>query len=113
VQAGGVLHLGELPGPHGRGAEAADLAGLDHVVQGLHGLLDRGGGVEAVDLVQVHVVGAEPAQGIIQLLEDRAAGQARPARSVVHLEEHLGRQDDVLAPGVGRMARPVISSEVP
>jgi hypothetical protein len=70
-------------------------------VQGLHGLLDRGSRVEAVDLIKVHVVGAEPAQGIVKLLDDRAPGQARAAGAVVHLEEHLGRQDDVLATGVG------------
>src|SRR6266699_882017 len=53
VQTGQVLHLGELPGPHGRRAEVADLPGLDHVMQGIHGLLDRRGGVEAGDLVEV------------------------------------------------------------
>jgi hypothetical protein len=75
-------------------------------VQGLHGFLDRGGGVETVDLVQVHVVGAEPAQGVIELLDDRAPGQARAAGAVVHLEEHLGRQDDVLAAGVAADGAP-------
>jgi hypothetical protein len=70
-------------------------------VQGLHGLLDRGGRVEAVDLVEVDVVGAEAAQGVVELLEDRAPGQARAAGAVVHREEHLGRQDDVLPAGVG------------
>jgi hypothetical protein len=53
VAVGRVLHGGELPGPHRGGAEVADLAGLDEVVQGFHGLLDRGLRVEAVDLVEV------------------------------------------------------------
>jgi hypothetical protein len=35
-------------------------------VQGLHGLLDRGSRIEAVDLVEVDIVGAEPAQGIVE-----------------------------------------------
>jgi hypothetical protein len=74
VQVGEVLHLGGLPGPHRRCAEVTDLPGLDHVVQGLHGFLDRRGRVEAVDLVEVDVVSAEPAQGVVELLDDRAPG---------------------------------------
>jgi hypothetical protein len=43
-------------------------------MQGFHGFLDRRGGVEAVDLVEVDVVGAEPLQGVIELFDDRAPG---------------------------------------
>ena len=53
--------------------------GLDDVVQCFGGLGDRGGGVAAVDLVQVNVVGAEPGQGGVDLFHDRLAGQAGPA----------------------------------
>jgi len=42
-----------------------------------HGLLDRGFRVEAVDLVQVDVIGAQPPQRGVDLLEDRPAGLAR------------------------------------
>src|SRR4029077_18763947 len=69
----------------------------DDVVQGLHGLGDRGSGVESVDLVQVDAVGAEPGQGGVDLLHDGLAGQPGPAGTVVHLAEHLGGQHDVLA----------------
>jgi hypothetical protein len=34
-----------------------DFAGLDHIVQGLHRLVDGGFGVEALDLQQIDVVG--------------------------------------------------------
>jgi len=78
----------------------ADLASFDDVVQGLHRLLGRAVRIEAMDLVKVDVVGAEPGQGSIGLLEDRLAGQALPAGAVVHLAEHLSCQHDVLAPGV-------------
>ncbi|MPM32210.1 hypothetical protein SDC9_78770 [bioreactor metagenome] len=71
VQFGGVLHLGELPGPHGGGADVTRLAGLHHVVECLHCLFDRGVRIEAVDLVQVDVVGAEPLQRGVDLFEDR------------------------------------------
>jgi hypothetical protein len=62
VHVSGVLQLGELRGVHGGGAEVADLPGLDDVVEGLHGLVDWSLGIEAVDLVEVDVIGAEPAQ---------------------------------------------------
>ena len=94
---GGVLQLGELPGVHRRCAEVANLARLEDVMQGLHRLGGRGGRVEAVDLVQVDIVGAEPGQGGVDLLNDRFAGQAGSAGTLVHLAEHLGGQHDVLA----------------
>jgi hypothetical protein len=50
-----------------------------------------------VDLVQVDVIGAKPGQGGVDLLHDCFAGQAGSAGTVVHLAEHLGGQDDVLA----------------
>ena len=64
VRSASVLRLGELPGPHRRRPDVARLAGLDDVVQRLHGLLDRDVRVAAVDLVQVDVVHAEPAQAV-------------------------------------------------
>jgi DNA/RNA-binding domain of Phe-tRNA-synthetase-like protein len=48
-------------------------------VRGFHGFRDGGGRVESVDLIQVDVVGAEPAQRVVKLLEDRA-GPPRPGR---------------------------------
>jgi hypothetical protein len=45
-------------------------------------------------------VGAEAGEGGVDLLEDRLAGQALPAGTVVHLAVDLGGKDDVLAPGV-------------
>src|SRR6266702_627055 len=62
VAFGHVLRLGELPGEHAARADVAGLARRDHVVQRLHGLLDRRLVVPPVDLVQVHVVGAEAPQ---------------------------------------------------
>jgi hypothetical protein len=52
--------LGELPSVHRRGADVARLAGAHHVVQRLQRLLDRSAVVPAMDLVEVHIVGAEP-----------------------------------------------------
>lgn len=56
VLLGAELHLGELVGVHGTGADVADFAGADEVVEGAHGFFDGRVGVEAVDLKEVHVV---------------------------------------------------------
>jgi hypothetical protein len=70
-----VQDLAELPRVHRRGAEVAGLAGLHDVVEGLERLLDRRRVVHAVDLVEVDVVGAEPAEAVVDLGEDRLARQ--------------------------------------
>ena len=100
AEVGGVLELRELPRVHRGGADVARLARLDDVVQRLHRLLDRRVRVEAVDLVQVDVVRAEPRQRRVDLFEDRLARQALSAGAVVHLPPHLRREHDVLTAGV-------------
>src|SRR5437764_585127 len=55
-----MLGLGELPRVHAARADVAGLAGLHHVVQRLHRLLDRGLEVPAMDLVEVDVVQLQP-----------------------------------------------------
>ncbi len=52
------------------------LAGAHHVGEGLHGLLERREPVETVRLVQVDVVGPEPAQGVVDGLHDVLARKA-------------------------------------
>src|SRR4051794_29441479 len=99
VLARHVQGLAELPGPHGGGAEVADLAAADGRVQRLEGLLDRRAGVPAVDLVQVDVVGAEPPEAVVELPQDRLAGEPRAVGAGVHPAVHLGGQDDVVAVG--------------
>ena len=94
-----MLQLRELPRPHRRRAEVAHLARSHQVVEGRHGLLDRRLGVEAVDVVDVDVVGAQPPQRRVDLFEDGLAGQAAAAGAVVHLPADLGGEHDVLAAG--------------
>jgi hypothetical protein len=100
AERGGMLKLGELPGVHRRRSEIARLAGAHDVVQSLHRLLNRGVRVEAVNLIEVDVVGVEPEQRGVNLLQDGLTGQALPAGAVVHPAPHVGGQDDVLAAGV-------------
>jgi hypothetical protein len=95
-----VLELGELPRVHRRRSKVADLAGTDDVVQRLHRLFDRCLRVEAVNLVEVDVVGTEAGEGGIDLFEDCSAGQTLPAGAVVYFPPHLGGEDDVLSAGV-------------
>ena len=94
-----VERLGELPGVHGRGAEIAHLASLHHVVEGFERLLPRGRVVVAVDLVQVDVVRAEPAQRMVDLGHDRLAGQAAAVGSWSHRVAQFGGDDDGVAIG--------------
>ena len=63
-----------------RGADVADLALVDEVGEGAEGLLDVGVRAGPVHLVEVDVVGAEPAQRVLDLADDPAAGSAALVR---------------------------------
>ena len=54
---------------------------------------------EAVNLVQVDVVGVETGQRGVDLLHDGPAGEPGAAGAVVHAPVHLGGEHDVLTPG--------------
>lgn len=71
-----VVHFRELIRPHRTCAYIAHLPGLDEVVEGFHGFVDRGLGIEAVDLEQIDVMSLKALQGRINGVEDRGARQA-------------------------------------
>ena len=54
----------------GRASQDPDLALVDEVAQGAQGVVDIDGRVRSVGLVEVDVVGAEPAQAVLDLLHD-------------------------------------------
>jgi hypothetical protein len=87
---GGGEHPGELPGVHRRCADVERLAGLDDVAERLQRLLDRRRRVEAVDLVEVDVVGAQSAQAVVDGMQDVLARQAALVGVVAHRVEDLG-----------------------
>ena len=91
-----LLGLGELPGEHAAGADVAGLAGPDHVVQRLHGLLDRGPGVPPVDLVEVDVLHVQSGQGGVDTGQDVLAGQAAAVLARGHRHVDLGGHDQLL-----------------
>ncbi len=101
VEVGDIECLGELPGVHGGGADVADFAGLDDVMEGFHGLFDGGFAVPAMDLVEVDVVGAEAFEALVEFEEDFFAGEAFAVGAVAHEAVELGGDDGVFAFSVG------------
>ena len=103
VGGGEHLQLGELPGEHGRGAEIEHLAGLHHVVQRLHRLLDgrvlmrRHALRVAVDHEMVDVVETEPPKARIHALHDVLARQPALVRPPPHGHRDLGRKHVLVA----------------
>src|SRR2546426_8289993 len=75
---------------------------FDHVVQCLHGFFHRGLGVEAVDLVQVDPVGAQPPQRLLGLADDPAPRVAAPVGILAHRHVHPAGPHDILAPAAGQ-----------
>ena len=94
---GDHVHLQELPGVHGAGADVEHLAGSHEVVQRLHLLLHGSVVVEAVRDVEVDVVGAEALERGVDLAEERLAVDALGVGAVVHGVVALGGDDRIVA----------------
>ena len=60
----------QLPGGEGAGAEVAHLAAADEVVQGPQGLVDGDGRQGALELVEIDVIGLQPPERGLALLQD-------------------------------------------
>ena len=84
------LHVVQLVGVHGARPQGPHPPGAHESIEGLQGLLDRGGVVETVDDVQVEVVGAQTLQGAVDLPFNGRA------RQVPLVEVDLARQHHVL-----------------
>ena len=78
VRVGDHLHIVQLVGVHGARPQGPHLPAAHEGVEGLHGLLDGGVVVEAVDDVQVEVVGAQALQRAVDLALDGRARQVPP-----------------------------------
>lgn len=73
---GHPVRLHKVRRGHGRGAERANLAGLDEVGQCGERLLDVRVGVGTVDLIDVDVVGLQPTQRVLDCGHDPPPGGA-------------------------------------
>jgi hypothetical protein len=78
----------------------ADLALVDQVGQRGQRLLDIGGGVGPVHLVEIDPVGLQPPQAVLDRRHDPAARVAAAVGPVAHGKVHLGGQHDVAAPAL-------------
>ena len=120
-----ALHRGD--GLHGVGAadrvgggfgqpEVGDLAGVDELLDRAGDVLDGHGRVDAVLVVEVDVVGAQPAQRAVDGAADAGRVAAEPAgRDAVLLEREpeLGGDDDVVAVRLEGLADDVFVGERP
>ena len=96
VRVGGVQGLRELPCVHRGRAEVPHLARAHDVVQRFEGLFEWRAVVEAVDLVEVDVVGAEAAKAVVDLGHDRLAREARAVGTFPHHAVDLGGDHDLV-----------------
>ena len=92
-----VQHLRKLPAVHARGADVERLAGLHDVVQRFERLLDRRLRVEAMDLVEVDIVGREAAKRGLDRQHDVLAREAAIVRPGTHRKKDLRGDHDVVA----------------
>ena len=93
----GPQGLGQHPGLKVRAADIADLALPYHVVERRQSLVDRSVKIRRVHLIEVDVVGLQPAQTLVYGGQDVFAGQAAIIRLGSHGAPALGGQDNLLA----------------
>ena len=77
---------------------------MDEVGQRAERLVDVGVRVGAVELVEIDPVGAEATQRVFDFGDDPAARTAAVVKVLVHRHPKLGRQHDVVASALERLA---------
>ena len=98
------LGLDDVGGGHRRVADGADLAAADQVGQGRQRFLDVGVRIGSVDLVEVNPVGLQAPQRVLDLGHDPAPRVAPLVRVIAHRPIDLGREHDVVAAALERLA---------
>jgi hypothetical protein len=98
---GDLVGLGDLVPGEVAGPDVEDLALLDEDVDRLPDLLEGGGAVDVVELVDVDVVGLEPLEARVHRPPDVEGGQlvvVRPGGAVAgHVAVDLGGEDGLVA----------------
>jgi len=100
-----------MPAREVRGADVAHFPVADELVERCERLVDIGLRVEPVELVEVDVLRAEPAQARLARADEMIPRAAGVVRAVAHRKVRLGREEDVVA--AARVAAPRISSASP
>jgi len=85
--------------------DVAHLASAHEIVEGAEHLLQWRLLVDVVDEVEVDMLHAEPAQAVVQRLEDVGARHAGIVRPRTHRVEELGGDDGLVAPALQRVAQ--------
>ena len=104
--------LHQVPAGEVRAADVADLAGAHQIVERAERFLDRRQRVEAVQLVEVDVVGAEAAQARLDRAGQVVARGADVVRSRPAAEGALGRDEHLVAPALDRLAEDLLGQAV-
>ena len=93
-------HLHELPCKHGTGAQVENLSVANEAVERGQGLLDGGGGVGAVNLVEVDALHAQAPERGLARLNDVLRREASAVRPLAHPHAALGGDDRLIPHGV-------------
>ena len=98
---GDAQRLHDPPGGPVGHADIAHMTLADKIVERPHRLFDRRHRIHAVDLVEVDIVGTQPAQAGLDRIHDMPARGAAVIGPVAHLPQNLGRQHHVGARPAG------------
>jgi hypothetical protein len=90
-------HLHHLPAAVIGAGQVAHLALLHQLIHGLERFLNRHRVIRQVEIIQIQIVGFEPAQAVFDSAENGAARQARHIHAVAHLVADFAGQNEILA----------------
>jgi hypothetical protein len=97
--------LHQLPAREVGDADIAKLAGADQVVEGRQHLLDRRAGIEGMQLQQIDIIGAEPAQRRVGRPDQARPRCAGVIRALTQGQRGLGRDQNLVAAALDGLAQ--------
>jgi hypothetical protein len=112
VLLGDGERLHQVPAGEIGAADITDLAAANEIVEGADGLLDRRLRIEAVQLEEIDIVGAEPAQAALDRTQQMVTRGADIVRPLAGAEGRLGRDDDAVAAAGDGLAQDLLGQAV-
>ena len=85
---------------HGGGTDVAHLSSFHYVMQRFQCFLDRCFIIPPMNLVEVHIVGLQPAEALVKFIKDRFARKSLAVRFVSHFAIQLRSDHDCFATDV-------------